>query len=205
MDHPTAEDLHPSRLRTGAAAGAAAEDARHVHLGRRLGEWEEARTHAHLRVRAEEPLDEVLERGAEVSDVDAFVHQESLGLMEHRRAAHGDLVAAEDAAAGEHLHRRLESFHGSDLHVRGVRAQQQRRPGVEEEGVLRVAGRVVGGEVEGLEVVPVRLHLGARIERVAHLGEDLLHLPTDDGDGMQMAEARHARGESNVDRFGDFF
>src|SRR5229473_2015227 len=38
MDHAAAEDLHPAGLGAGAAAGAFAEDAGHVHLGRRLGE-----------------------------------------------------------------------------------------------------------------------------------------------------------------------
>ena len=92
--------------------------------------------------------------------------------MEHRRAAHRDLVAAVDAAAGEHLHRRLVLFHRADLHVRGVRAQQE-LVDIEEERVLRVARGMIGREVERLEVVPVGLDLGAGIDRVAHLAEDL--------------------------------
>jgi hypothetical protein len=41
----------------------------------------------------------VFECGAEVADVDAFVDEEPFGLMKHRRAAHGDLVATVDASA----------------------------------------------------------------------------------------------------------
>src|SRR5437660_7803994 len=73
MDHPAAEDLHPAGLRTGAAARAFAVEARHVDFRGWCGEREEARGHAHLQLLAEEALDEVLERSAQVSEVDAFV------------------------------------------------------------------------------------------------------------------------------------
>src|ERR1043165_9350801 len=50
VHHAAAEDLHPAGLRTGAAAGALAEDARHVDFRARLRERKKARAHAHLRV-----------------------------------------------------------------------------------------------------------------------------------------------------------
>ena len=46
------------------------------------------------------------------------------------------------------------------------------------EGVLGVAGGVVGGEVEGFEVVEVGLDLGAEVGAVAEMvedGDDLVH------------------------------
>ena len=48
----------------------------------------------------------------------------------------------------------------------------------DEEGVLGVAGGVVGGEVEGFEVVEVGLDLGAEVGAVAEMvedGDDLVH------------------------------
>lgn len=42
-----------------------------------------------------------------------------------------------------------------------------------EEGVLRLAGRVVGQEVQGVEVEPLRLDLGALGDLVAHGHEDV--------------------------------
>ena len=124
--------------------------------------------------------------------------------MEHRRAPHRDLVAAIDAAAGDDFDRRLHRFHGPDLHVRCVRAQQQPID-VDEERVLRVAGGMVGREVQRFEVVPVGLDLRTRIDRVAHLAEDVLHLPAHERDGMQMSEPRHARGKRDVDDVRRFF
>ena len=48
----------------------------------------------------------------------------------------------------------------------------------DDEGVLGVAGGVVGGEVEGFEVVEVGLDLGAEVGAVAEMvedGDDLVH------------------------------
>ena len=75
MHHAAAEDFHPAGLGAGAAAGAFAEDARHVDFGRRLGEGEETRTHTDLRVVAEDAPDEVLDRRAQMSDVNPLVDQ----------------------------------------------------------------------------------------------------------------------------------
>ena len=62
----------------------------------------------------------------------------------------------------------------------------------DDEGVLGVAGGVVGGEVEGFEVVEVGLDLGAEVGAVAEMmedGDDLVH-------GLQerVRDARRAEG-----------
>ena len=69
-------------------------------------------------------------------------------------------------------------FHQVDLHRRGVGAQQHRLglAQVEVEGVVHAAGRVGRWDVEGLEVVPVGLGLGALGHREAHADEDVLEL-----------------------------
>ena len=60
-------------------------------------------------------------------------------------------------------------------------------PTLHEEGVLHVARRVVGGEVERAEVVAIVLHLGPLAHREPHAGEDVHDTLAHDGDGMQTA------------------
>ena len=50
---------------------------------------------------------------------------------------------------------------------------------VDEEGVLRVSGGMIVREVESTEVIPVRLDLGALLDREAQSAEELEHLPLD--------------------------
>ena len=53
IDHSAAQYFHPSGVLAEVAALAAAQVARNVHFGRRLGEWEIAWAQAHLCVGAE--------------------------------------------------------------------------------------------------------------------------------------------------------
>src|SRR5437867_4766259 len=93
MNHSAAEDLHPAREGAGVASLAATKHARHVDFRRWLREGEVARTHAHREIGSEQTLDELLERRAQMADVNAFVDEESFRLMKDRRSAHRDLVA----------------------------------------------------------------------------------------------------------------
>src|SRR5438445_5550685 len=81
---------------------------------------------------------------------------------------------------------------------------QQQLIDVEKERVLHVAGGMVGREVERLEVVPVRFHFRTGIERVAHLDEDLLQLAANQRGRMEVAKARSAAGEGDVEWTLDF-
>ncbi len=70
--------------------------------------------------------------------------------------------------------RGLAFEHGTHLHRGGVGAQQQVGLGrVHEEGVLHFAGRVVRLEVQGVEVEPLGLDLGALGDLPAHADEDV--------------------------------
>ncbi len=72
-----------------------------------------------------------------------------------------------------------------------VRKQHRLRLGrLDEEGVHRAASRVVERDVEGLEVVPVRLHLRPLGDLVAHADEDVLQLFADLGDEVEVAGER---------------
>ena len=71
-----------------------------------------------------------------------------------------EVVGAEDLARRHDVDRRLLLEHGADLHRRGLRAQHETGVDrVEEEGVLHLARRVVGAEVERVEVEPLALEL----------------------------------------------
>ncbi len=62
-----------------------------------------------------------------------------------------------------------------------------------------VAGRMVGREVEGLEVVVVGLDLGALLDDEAHAEEDPLDLLLEQGQGMGGPDVASAAGQGQVD------
>ncbi len=68
-----------------------------------------------------------------------------------------------------------------------------------EEGVVERAGRMIGGSVEGLEVVVLGLHLGPLGDLVAHADEDVLDLPLGLGDEVQAPQRRRPAGKGDVD------
>ena len=98
-------------------------------------------------------------------------------------------------------------MHDPDLHRRRVRAQQQ-APGallvdsgghVEVERVVQVHRRVIGGEIEGKEVVPVGLDLRAQGDGEAQPPEDLRDFIDDRRDGMYRPDPSAPRGHGEVD------
>src|SRR5256712_13557323 len=133
-----------------------------------------------------------------MSDVNAAIDEKSFRLMKDGRFAHRDLIAPVDAAARQHLQRRLPTLHRSNLHVRSVRSQQELID-IEKERVLHVARWMIWSEVERLEVVPIRFYLRPRIERIAHLQENLLELASHARDRMEVTEGREVGGEGDVD------
>ena len=133
------------------------------------------------RLAVEEHVDEGLERPLEVGEGDPLVDHQPLDLVEHRRVAEVG-VAAVDASRDDHPDRRRASspWRGSAPARCGCAAAAAGQV----EGVLVVAGRVVGRDVERLEVVAVVLDLGPVRDRVAHAEEDLLDLAAYQGDRM---------------------
>ena len=67
------------------------------------------------------------------------------------------------------------------------------------EGVLRIPGGVVLGNVQQLEVVVVQLHLGAFHHVKAHAREAVHHLVHAQGDGMGAAAGGQGAGLGHVD------
>ena len=151
--------------------------------------------------RAEERVQEGLDRALQVAQGDALADHQALDLLEHRRV--GDVVvAAEHLARADdaHLGRVRVLEHVADLRGGGVGAQQQAARAREVEGVLHVARRVVGRHVERLEAVVVVLDLGAVEDLVAHRHEDVLELLAHGGERMPAAPARARRpGQRDVE------
>ncbi len=71
------------------------------------------------------------------------------------------------------------------------------------ESVLHRPGRVVGQEVQGIEVVVLGFDFRSLRDLPAHRDEHVGDLLGDDGDGVPRAERAAGRGEGHVDRFGD--
>ena len=104
---------------------------------------------------------------------------------------------AVDATGRDEAERRRAPRHRPDLHRRGVGAQHV--PAVDEEGVLHVARRVIGRDVERLEVVPLGLDLGTFLDREAEPGEEADDVALDLRDRVQVA-ARGATPGSDTSR-----
>src|SRR3989441_787055 len=91
---------------------------------------------------------------------------------------------------------RLIGLQGTDLDGGGVGAQHDSVADIER--ILGIERRVVVGEVEGVEVVALRLRLGADRAREAKLVEDLADLVYDLGDKVRAAGPGGAAGHGEI-------
>src|SRR5205823_1356560 len=128
---------------------------------------------------------------------EAAVDGESLELVEDRIVRRVDRVAAVAAAERDHVDRRLSLLERVDLRGRRLRAEHVRA--VEEERRPRRARRMPGVEGELVEVVGRRLDLAVVANLVPQAEEDVLDLPPDLRDRVQVAERQLVAGERDVD------
>ena len=180
MHHARAQDFEPTRLLADPTSVAPAREAQHVDLRRGLGERKERRAEADARAGSEHgsransssvPLRSAMDTSRSTARPSTWWNIGEWVMSASRRYTR----PRHDDAHGRPL-----GLHDADLHGRGVRAQEG--VGREVERVLHVARRVIGRQVEGLEVVVVRLDLRPLRHReaqarehgddlVAHLGE----------------------------------
>ena len=198
--HAAAHDFEPAGAFADVAALAMADVAADVHLGGRLGEGEVGGTHADFRLRAEHLAGEQQDGLLEVCEGNVLVHIKTLYLMEDAVGAGRYGLVAEHTAGTDDADGKALLLHGANLHRRGVGAQQQRvhMAGAHEEGVLHLAGRVIGREVEGLEHVVIVLDLRAFGHVVAEFTEDVHDLLTHDGNGVTAAQRVSVSGHGEV-------
>ena len=155
------------------------------------------RAETELRVVAEKLAEEELQRALEVRDAHAFIHVEPFHLVELREMRGIDFVAAIRGAGRDDADRRRAAFHRANLHRAGVRAQQSAIGQIK--GVLLVARRMIGGRVERIETMPLRLDVRPIGEREAHAAENLDRAILELRDRMQRAEPRRGAGQRHID------
>src|SRR5437867_5011403 len=197
MHHAGPEELDPA-VAAHRATRPVALEARHGHLAAGLDEREVVGVHPDPAVRAEQRASEGLERPLEVGERDPLVDGQRLDLEQQGEMGGADGLPPVRAPGREDVDGRVLRLHRPDLHGGGLGAKEE--PGdLDVEGVLHGPGGVVGGDVEGLEVVPVVLDLRAFLHAVAHAGEDPDHLVLDDREGMQRSRPQPAAGKRDVD------
>ena len=90
-------------------------------------------------------------------------------------------------------------LHGSHLHRRGLGAEQDIFGDIE--GVLRIAGGVVFGDVQFFKIIVVILHLGAFHNVKAHAGKDRAKLVLHLGERMPFPHGRTDAGRRDIHLF----
>ena len=133
-----------------------------------------------------------------------LVHRQSLHLMEDRGVGGVEFVGAEGAADRDDVDRQFALQQRPDLHRRGVGAQHLPRPvGRDVEGVLLAARRMVGREVQRVEVELLGLDLGSFGQLPAHRDERVGDVLGQDGDRVAGADGLPGRRQRHVDALGD--
>ena len=150
-----------------------------------------------LAVRAEERLDEVIQRPEKIAQRDPLVDGETLDLVERRCMRRVGCVTAVHATRAHDVDRRLARLHGADLRRRRLRSEDC--VVVQEERLQRRPGRMPGREVERVEVVARGLHLTAVDHRVPHPQEDVLELAPDLRDEVEVTAPHTRAGHCDVD------
>src|SRR5215470_11342273 len=196
VDHSRPAHLDPAGAFADTTAPASALEAGVVDLRAWFDEREIGWAEACARFGAEEQTHELLDRAFQVAERDAAVYKQPFDLVEHRIMRGVGRVAAEDASGRGHAQRRAALLHRVNLHRRGLRTQRQ--PLVDVERVLRAARRVIGRDVQRVEVVEVGLDLRAVLDLVAHRDEDVFDLLPQQRDRMKVAPPYAASGQRYV-------
>ena len=153
---------------------------------------------------AEEGAQEIDQAAFEVGQRDVAVEADAFALVEHRRMR-GVMVGAVGAAGGDHAERRFLREHGDDLHVAGLRAQQQRAAvalALHVERVVVGAGGMVRRDVQRAEIVPVGLDIEALADAETHGAEDRRHLLHGAADRVDETVQAGRRRQADIDALG---
>lgn len=110
--------------------------------------------------------------------------------------AGGDVFVAETSAGSNDSDGRSVLFHGVNLHVAGMGAQE--KFGREVEGVLHVPSRMVGCEVKSTKIVVVAVDVRAELDGKAHADEDVDDAVENLSDGVEVALGTFAARKSCV-------
>ena len=108
-------------------------------------------------------------------------------------------VGAVHTSGGEDADRRALLLHYMNLNGGGLRAKQHVVRYIE--GVLRIACRMLRGNVQRLEVVVVKLDFGTLGDGVSHSDEDVLDLVLNAAERMDVTEGHVLAGYGDVKLF----
>src|SRR5262249_5210324 len=140
-----------------------------------LGKRKERRPEPHFHVvDLEKRLAELRKNPLQMAEMGAFVDDQTLNLMKHRRVRLV-AVAPVGAAGANHPERRLLPQHGAYLHWGCMGAQKPPRAVgllTEKKGVVHLPCRVAIGEIEFGEVIVVGLDVRPLGDGEPHVGED---------------------------------
>ena len=151
----------------------------------------------------EERLGERLDRAGEVGHRDVAVDHQALDLVEHRHVRRVRRVATEHPARRDDVDRRFlgrASCGSARARCGSATTSCRRGPGrdmIDEQRVELTSSRVPVAHVQGLEVVPVGLHLRALGDLEAEADERVLETFPGLGDevGVAALRAAHELGE----------
>ena len=153
----------------------------------------------------EEGGKEFFQRPLEVRHRQVFVDRQPLHLMEHRRVGLV-VVRAVDTARADDAQRRAFGLHRAYLNGAGVRAQHMGRAviafgPVHVERIHFGARRMMAGDVERIEVVPIGVDTGPFGHGKAHFGEDCCQLLGHLADGVDGTVRAAPSGQRHVQPF----
>ncbi len=141
----------------------------------------------------------------QVGETYVLVNIQAFYLMEEAVGTGADSLVAIYATWAKHTDRWLVSFHIMSLVARGMAAQEHilgyviRVALLDEEGVLHIAGWVIGRKVEHGEHVLVVINLRTLIEGEAHTSEDVDDLILYNGERMACTQCYRIGRTGQVD------
>ncbi len=181
-----------------------------IHLDAGLDERKIARPVAKLDLRADEEFaEELLDDELVLRERDIVSDDEPLDLVKVRLVRGVGRLVAEDTSRDDDPERRGLCLQVAHLHWTRVGAEEEaitrlraRSMSVlNPESVPHIACRVRGGNIQGIEVVLLRLELGALDDGEVHPREDAPNLILDEGEGVEVADGESVAGERHIARF----
>ena len=199
MYHAGAEDFDPSRTLADGAALATAERTGNIDFHRRFREREVGRTETDLATFTEHAVRHELERSLEIRQRHMFANDQTFTLHELMRMGRIIVVAAVHLARADQLDRQLTVRRFELTHLNGCRMRTQQRIGINVEGILHIACRVVLRNVGKLKVVIILFHFRTFGNLVAHADEQILKLLLDHHQRMHRSVRALIASQRNVD------
>src|SRR5512133_3584216 len=175
-----------------------ADEAFQVDLGRWFSERKVVGSHPSARLTEHGPC-EMVKSSTKVPERNALVYGKSLDLVEDGEMRGVILVGPVHPAWTDHVNRQVASEQCPHLYRRRVGPQYDAAIlRLDEQSVLHGARRMIGNEVEGVEVHPLGLELGALGHLPAHRNEDVFHEVHQRGDRVDCADRWGLDGQRHI-------